>query len=148
MSSLPEVKNEKDYLEYLKFSDSSSLSKTEIKKILATETLKTKEEIIEFTGIVEVVGINNAIKYLENNKALKFTELIKKSPIFNESRRKYFLELTAPLRKFANIEEGNTKCTKCGSMKVKVVKIQTRGADEGTTEFASCVCGNNWKLSE
>ena len=146
MSSLPEVKNEKDYLENLKFSDGSILSKNDIKKILETKLLKNKEEILEFSGMVEVSGILNSIKFLESNTELSFKELIKKSPIYNEARRKYFLELTAPLRRFANIEEGVVKCFKCGSKKVNVVSKQTRGADEGSTEFASCICGNTWKL--
>lgn len=147
MSSLPDVKNEKDYLEYLRFSDNSVLSKTDIKKILETNTLKTKEDIIEFSGIVEVAGIKSSIKFLQNNLNSDFKNIIKKSAVFKEARRKYFLDLTAPLRKFSNVEEGATKCPKCGSKKVKVISEQTRAGDEGSTETATCVCGNTWKLN-
>lgn len=37
------------------------------------------------------------------------------------------------------------QCYKCKSFNIQVTTAQTRSADEGTTIFYTCECGNRWK---
>lgn len=147
MAELPDIETEKDLLASLKFKDSSALTEKEIQKILDSGYIKTKENIIELTSLVDILGIKKTIKYLEENKGLEFLTMLKNSPIFNEARRKYFLEATAHLRSATNIIEGIYACPKCGSMKTNTIQKQTRSSDEPTTEINSCVCGYTWRSS-
>lgn len=46
------------------------------------------------------------------------------------------------------VEEGVTKCNKCGSERVFTYQKQTRGADEPMSTFAKCVkCKSQWTYS-
>lgn len=46
------------------------------------------------------------------------------------------------------VEEGVTKCNKCGSERVFTYQKQTRGADEPMSTFAKCVkCKSQWSYS-
>ena len=148
--SLPEIETESDLLANLKFKNGNSLTDKEIKKIIATGYTKEKENIIEISGLIDNIGIKETITYLisskDNNK--NFITMLKESPIFSEARRKYFLDLTSDMRSVSNMVEGIYKCPKCGSKKAKTIQKQTRGSDESTTEFNSCVCGHNWKSAE
>ncbi|KAI1366795.1 hypothetical protein F5Y08DRAFT_337385 [Xylaria arbuscula] len=40
----------------------------------------------------------------------------------------------------------NVTCDKCGRNEVRFSAVQLRGADEGSTIFYNCDCGNNWKI--
>ena len=148
--SLPEIETEHDLLANLKFKNGNSLTDKEIKKIITTGYVKEKEHIIEISGLIDTIGIKDAINYLNNSKDKEkdFINMLKESPIFSEARRKYFLDLTADMRSVSNMLEGIYKCPKCGSKKVKTIQKQTRGSDESTTEFNSCVCGHSWKSNE
>ena len=150
MSSLPEIETEFDLLKNLKFKNGSSLTEKEIKKIIDSGYVKEKENIIEISGLIDSLGIKDSIKYLYQSKEEEkdFINMLKDSFIFSEARRKYFLDLTADMRSVSNMLEGIYKCPKCGSKKVKTIQKQTRGSDESTSEFNSCVCGYNWKSRE
>lgn len=148
MANLPDIETEKDLLASLKFKDGSSLSSKEIDKIIDSGHIKNKEDIIEITSLIDNLGIKKTITYLEENKDVDFITLMKNSPIFNEARRKYFLEATNHLRSFANMIEGIYTCPKCGSKKTNTIQKQTRSSDEPTTEINSCVCGNVWRTPQ
>lgn len=148
--SLPEIENETDLLKNLKFKDGKTLTEKEIKKIIDTGYVKDKKYINEISGLFDILGIKETIIYLTKcrNENKDFLNMLKSSIIFSEARRKYFLDLTADMRSTSNMIEGIYKCPKCGSKKVKSIVKQTRGADEATTEFNSCVCGYSWKSRE
>lgn len=148
--SLPEIETESDLLKKLKFKNGDSLNEKEIKKIISTGYTKEKENIIEISGLIDIIGIKDTIKYLNESKESEkdFNSMLKNSPIFNNARRKYYLDITSEMRSVSNMIEGIYKCPKCNSKKVKTIQKQTRGSDESTTEFNSCVCGYNWKSQE
>jgi len=149
MANLPDIETEKDLLASLKFKDDTILNDKEIQKIIDSGHIKEKENIIELTSLIDNLGVKDTIKYLEDNKGLDFLTLIKNSPIFNEARRKYFLEATAHLRSATNMIEGIYRCPKCGSKKTTTVQKQTRSSDEPTTEINSCVgCGSVWRSAD
>jgi DNA-directed RNA polymerase subunit M/transcription elongation factor TFIIS len=141
---LPDIDNEEDILASLTFKDESKLTKDEIKKIIKVFNTTSQDKLLELSGLLNKIGPKKTIKYLEDNKEKEFIDLIKNSSPFGESRRKYFLNMTASLRSLANMVEGIYKCARCGSKKVKTIQKQTRSSDEPTTEFNSCVCGHNW----
>lgn len=142
---LPDINNQEDILLSLTFKNGTKLTKEETKKIIKVFNTKNQNELLELSGLIDSIGINNTIKYLEENSKKNFINLLKDSPPFAESRRKYFLNMTSKLRSLYNILEGINKCPRCGSKKVKTVQIQTRASDEPATEFNSCVCGNEWR---
>ena len=148
--SLPEIETEIDLLKNLKFKDGKTLTEKEIKKIIDTGYVKEKKHIIEISGLIDILGIKETIVYLTKCRSENkdFLNMLKSSIIFSEARRKYFLDLTADMRSTSNMTESIYKCPKCGSKKVKSIVKQTRGADEATTEFNSCVCGYSWKSRE
>tara|TARA_R110000824_G_scaffold261072_1_gene449698 strand:- start:28 stop:468 length:441 start_codon:yes stop_codon:yes gene_type:complete len=144
MSKLPDIETNEDILSELRFSDKNNLGKKDIEKLIDTGFIKNPEYIVEVAGLIENIGIKETIKFLEKNKDKEFLSLIKEAPPYNEARRKYFLDLTAPLRSIQNMVEGIYTCPKCNGKKVKTIQKQTRSSDEPTTEFNSCVCGHNW----
>jgi DNA-directed RNA polymerase subunit M/transcription elongation factor TFIIS len=145
MTLLPDIDNESNYLSKLRFKDGSALTEKEIKKFINTGFTKNKADVIEIAGLVDDIGIKETITFLEDHKGETFLTVLKKSNLFSEARRKYYLDLTAPFRSFSDMKEGIVKCPKCGSKKTKTISIPTRAADEPATEFSSCVCGHNWR---
>lgn len=46
------------------------------------------------------------------------------------------------------VEEGATKCDKCGSSRTFSYSKQVRSADEGFTTFCTCAnCGTKWRIN-
>ncbi|CAJ2501924.1 Uu.00g047770.m01.CDS01 [Anthostomella pinea] len=41
----------------------------------------------------------------------------------------------------------NATCEKCGRTEVRFSAVQLRGADEGSTIFYTCACGNKWNTN-
>jgi len=147
MSGDKDIKSIASLLEEVDFNNREKLKPKEIENLLKTAVIKRKEDIIELIPLIEKDGFKNTLRFLENNREKDFMEILKESSIYEMARKKYFLDLTMPLRDFLNIVEGIYKCPKCGSLKTRTVQKQTRGADEGTTEITSCVCGNTWRSS-
>jgi len=147
MSSPEDIKSEASLLAEIEFSNRDKLKPKEIEELLKTGVIKNKEEILEIIPLIEKDGFKATVKYLSENRDKEFIEILKDSSIFNLARRNYFLDLTEPLRAFANMIDGIYKCPKCGSNKVRTIQKQTRGADEPTTEFNTCICGHSWVTS-
>jgi DNA-directed RNA polymerase subunit M/transcription elongation factor TFIIS len=46
------------------------------------------------------------------------------------------------------VREGGEKCTRCGSTKTRIIRMQTRSGDEGVTFFVQCTnCGFQRKVN-
>lgn len=128
----------------IEFSNRDKLKEKEADILLKTGVIKEDKDVLEIIPLIEKDGFKETIKFLEANKDKPLIEILKISSIFSMARRKYFLSLTEPLRAFANMIDGIYKCPKCNSSKVRTIQKQTRGADEPTTEFNSCICGYSW----
>ena len=67
--------------------------------------------------------------------------------VFNELKLEEVEQDNFLIKPF-EIEEGVTKCGNCGSERVYTYSLQCRGADEGSTTFATCCkCGSKWTYS-
>ncbi|RDL30828.1 DNA-directed RNA polymerase subunit [Venustampulla echinocandica] len=46
-----------------------------------------------------------------------------------------------------NTQKAQETCTACGRTEVTFVSVQLRSADEGSTIFYTCDCGNKWNTN-
>ena len=150
MDSLPSVPTVKKILENLTFSK-KKLTKKEIEKLLNLQigdesmlTLKNRTFILEVSGMISKLGFSEAYTYLKTSqKETNRNTIIKNSPLFEEARKRNFLDITKDSRE-GRIESPYT-CPKCKSKQVDTVTAQTRSADEGATTIHKCRnCGNYW----
>ena len=147
-SKLPDISNIEDIVSKIRSPhwELDKKAKSRLLNILNKLNIDKDEYLLEIIGILDSMGLEEGLKYLNQSEG-SFNNIIRNCPIYDEARRKYFLDLTAPMRELADVLEGINPCPKCGSHKTKTRMVQTRAGDEGTTEFNSCICGNNWVIS-
>jgi len=87
--------------------------------------IKEEDSIPKIIDIIEDHEFNNPIW-------IKYREKEKKRESVLESRK----------------GNSNVRCAKCGKRNTEVTFAQTRSADEGMTQFFTCLeCNNKWKKS-
>jgi len=80
-------------------------------------------------------------------KDLKKGKIGWRSTIYNDVKQKLD-EVDLYLEKPFEVEEGVSKCGKCGCEKVFTFPKQTRSGDESTSTFCRCTnCNNSWVQS-
>ena len=109
-----------------------------LKNLTPNENLKT----VYFLNILQISEHNISIPTLIKEGKLNWKHDSLKNMVFEEQEQDEFI------RKPFEIEEGVTKCGNCGSERVYTYSLQCRGADEGSTTFATCCkCGSKWTYS-
>ena len=95
--------------------------------------------------MMNILGFEEVYKYLKSSQKENNREIIlKKSPVFDSSRKRNFLEITKDLRSVK--VESHTQCPRCKQFHVDTITKQTRSADEGATDYHRCSdCGYQWK---
>jgi DNA-directed RNA polymerase subunit M/transcription elongation factor TFIIS len=154
MASLyPKIDTVADILKKCKF-NFGVLNDTQIGKLLRLKfkeeelfTLRDREFLNDAVGLIDELGFDNALEYFKiKHNYDERKEIIKNSMPYNNAKRLYFLEVTEKIRQLNNTVDSIYDCAKCGSKKVKTVLKQTRRADEGITEFNTCLsCGFSWR---
>lgn len=103
------------------------------------------DESMYFDRLYEVCHLLSTSTLKEVNEKLKNGKIGWNSEQFEEERKKQEEKdefLTNPF----NVEEGVSKCEKCGSNKTYSVSKQVRSADEGFSTFCLCLkCGAKWR---
>ena len=110
-----------------------------LKNLRSNENIKT----VYFINILQLSQINNIsnITNLIKEEKLNWNRDSIKNMVFEEEEQDEFI-----IKPF-EIEEGVTIC-KCGSKRVYTYSKQCRGADEGSTTFATCLeCKSQWTYS-
>lgn len=117
---------------------------------------KTQEEIdsiqFEIHGIIKETDEKDIIQEVKNYISDPWS-----LSIFDNVRRDTQFEIEH-LEKPYNIQKGIFKCPRCGSNETMSIEVQTRRADESTTNFVTCCnpklinrngqmirCGHKWK---
>lgn len=151
MDTYPNVPTVKNILENL-LVEGKPLDKTKIDKLLKlklkSETmfnLKDRDFILEVFGMMDTLNFDTVYNYLKANQNETNREVIvKKSPVYNNSRKRNFLDITKDFR--IRKVESHTRCPRCKQYHVDTISKQTRSADEGATDFHRCSdCGYQWK---
>ena len=151
MESLPKVPTVKNVLDEIVVGN-KKLDKSEIDKLIRLKlgedqmfTLKDRDFLLEISGMMNSLGFEKIYQYLKSSQSENNREIIlKKSPIFENSRKRNFLEITKELR--TKQVESHTQCPRCKQHHVDTVTKQTRSADEGATDYHRCGdCGYQWK---
>ena len=150
MSSLPKVQTVKNILENITI-NRKSLEKKEIDKLMKLKfnseplfSLKDRDFILEVVEILRFMGFEDGYKYLKTSeKDQSKDQIIRNSPVFENSRRRNFFEITKDLR--TTKVESYTQCKKCKQFHVDSFAKQVRSGDEGQTTFHKCTdCGHQW----
>lgn len=64
---------------------------------------------------------------------------------FAEERKKAEMKYDISINRYADVEEGYSKCPRCGNNRLRKVQHQRRSADEGmTTEYTCIKCNYKW----
>lgn len=151
MESLPKVPTVKNVLDDIIVGD-KKLDKSEIDKLIRLKigedqmfTLKDRDFLLEIFGMMNVLGFNQIYQYLKDSQKENSREtILKKSPVFESSRKRNFLDITRELR--TKQVESHTQCLRCKQYHVDTISKQTRSADEGATDYHRCNdCGYQWK---
>jgi len=110
-----------------------------------------KHDSFKFEDIYNEIGYNLYGKITDTNLKELRKELIENILMWNSSvynDLKLEEDLTYALienPEHLKVEEGMYKCRKCGSKRIHHYSMQTRGGDESTTVFFTCVkCGKKW----
>lgn len=150
MEQLPSVPTVKKILENLVFKG-NKLTKKDIDKLLNLRikndtmlSLKDRAFLLEVSGMISVLGFNDTYEYLKGSQNQNSrNNIIKNSPLFEEARRRNFLDITKELR--TDRSESYISCKRCHQNHVNTMTVQTRSADEGATTFYKCSdCGYEW----
>tara|TARA_R110002110_G_scaffold78522_2_gene205882 strand:+ start:95 stop:553 length:459 start_codon:yes stop_codon:yes gene_type:complete len=151
MESLPKVPTVKTILEKIMVNN-KKLEKGEVDKLTRLKlgddqmfSLKDRDFLLEISGMMNILGFEDVYKYLKSSQKENNREIIlKKSPVFDSSRKRNFLEITKDLRSVK--VESHTQCLRCKQFHVDTITKQTRSADEGATDYHRCSdCGFQWK---
>jgi DNA-directed RNA polymerase subunit M/transcription elongation factor TFIIS len=98
--------------------------------------------------VYQTVGdVLNSLKLKDIVKNIKNDLVLWKHPVYKSIKNRIYEHDDFIINPF-EVEEGVTKCGKCGSERVFTYQKQTRGSDEPMTTFAKCVkCKVNWSYS-
>ena len=105
---------------------------------------ENREMIYSAAAWIKQNGFDQISRYLQANHGMSAKNLIFESPISKSTRDRHEQEIDSSVFR-PKEASGIYKCEKCSSDKVKVLPVQTRGADEPFTIFANCTsCGYHW----
>ena len=148
---IPDVITFKDRLERVRIGE-EPLSEEFIKEISERKTQQgrlvfqdnesSKYDLIELTGAIYRLGQDKVITLLRNNPFTPVSDLILSSGTFDTERKREFLESTKALKE-RKTTASIVKCPKCRSNNVQTRTVQTRGADEASTDKNMCLSCNH-----
>lgn len=150
-SSLPKVQTVKNILENI-IINGKKIEKKELDKLLKLKfnsdsmfNLKERDFILEAIQILNTLGFEQGYTYLKSSENQRSREMIiRNSPVFDNSRKRNFLEITKDLRTVK--VESYKQCPRCKQFHVDSFSKQVRSGDEGETTFNKCSdCGHQWK---
>ena len=151
METLPKVPTVKNILDAI-IVNNKRLEKVQVDKLLKLKikdetmfSLKDRGFILEVAGMMNYYTFDAVYQYLKKSQKENNREtIIKKSPAYDNTRRRNFLEITKDLRTVK--VESHIQCKRCKQYHVDTITKQTRSADEGETDYHKCSdCGYQWK---
>ena len=117
-------------------------------KGLLSDTEESKFQFLELIGLVHNLGEKNVMELVLENKRMPLSMILRNSEFFISSRKRQFIDSTVKLKHVKKIENV-VFCRKCKSNQVReLARVQTRGADEPTTEKYECMkCGKHFSMN-
>lgn len=153
MTELPKIKTVQDILENLKIGE-EQLNQKQVEKLLKLKfnkeqlfSLKNKNFILEAIGLINEIGFDQALEFFKSQRSEKeILSIIKNFPTFNESKHRMFIETTQYL--VTTKVKSYITCLRCKQNDVSTISKQVRRADEGLTDFHTCLsCGYKWTVN-
>ncbi|KAF5872341.1 putative dna-directed rna polymerase i subunit [Botrytis fragariae] len=95
--------------------------------------------------ILVIVTVNSTDQTLLLDTASQTIETRTKEASFpSVLRQKRSVVQTVEKSDYENQAMSKTPCPECGAKEVRFTAVQLRSADEGSTIFYNCTCGNKW----
>lgn len=116
--------------------------KTQEGRLVFQDNESSKYDLIELTGVIYKLGESETIRLLRDNPLTPVSDLALTTKVFDTERRREFMETTKALKE-RKTTASIVKCPKCRSNNVQTRTVQTRGADEASTDKNMCLSCNH-----